>query len=119
MNLEQFEMERMQSTWENLVDYNLSESGVHPVRIADLIPGAEDRERLLEMELGYSQSNGTPELRTSIANLYEGANVENIIVTTGTAEANFLVSWMMTEPGDEIIMMVPNYMQLWGLFKSF
>jgi aspartate/methionine/tyrosine aminotransferase len=119
MELEQFEMERMQSTWENLVDYNLSESGVHPVRIADLIPGSEDSERLLGLELGYSQSNGTPELRASIANLYEGANVEKIIVTTGTAEANFLVSWMMTEPGDEIIMMVPNYMQLWGLFKSF
>lgn len=119
MKLDQFEMERMQSTWENLVDYNLSESGVHPVRIADLIPGAEDRERLLGIELGYSQSNGTPELRASIANLYEGSTVENIIVTTGTAEANFLGSWMMTEPGDEIIMMVPNYMQLWGLFKSF
>ena len=118
MKLEQFEMERMQSTWENLVDYNLSESGVHPVRIADLIPEAEDRERLLGIELGYSQSNGTPELRASIANLYEGASVDNIIVTTGTAEANLLASWMMTEPGDEIIMMVPNYMQLWGLFKS-
>ena len=27
MKLEQFQMERMQSTWENLVRYNLSESG--------------------------------------------------------------------------------------------
>ena len=119
MKLEQFEMERMQSTWENMVAYNLSESGVHPVAIADLIPSAEDRERLLGTELGYSQSNGTPELRDSIARLYEGASAENITVTTGTAEANFIVSWMMTEPGDEIIMMTPNYMQLWGLFKSF
>ncbi|HJQ67952.1 MAG TPA: aminotransferase class I/II-fold pyridoxal phosphate-dependent enzyme [Blastocatellia bacterium] len=119
MKLEQFEMERMQSTWENLVDYNLSESGVHPVRISELIPQAEDRERLLGMELGYSQSNGTLGLRASVADLYEGATAENVIVTTGTAEANLLVSWMMTEPGDEIIMMVPNYMQLWGLFKSF
>ena len=119
MKLEQFEMERMQSTWENLVEYNLSESGVHPVRITELIPEPEDRERLMGMQLSYSQSNGTPELRASIARLYEGASEQNIIVTTGTAEANFLASWMMTEPGDEVIMMVPNYMQLWGLFKSF
>jgi aspartate/methionine/tyrosine aminotransferase len=119
MKLEQFEMERMQSTWENLVAYNLSESGVHPVAIGELIPDPEDRERLLRMKLGYSQSNGTLELRNSVAKMYEGASAENISVTTGTAEANFLVSWMMTEPGDEIIMMVPNYMQLWGLFKSF
>jgi len=119
MKIERFEMERMESTWENLVDYNLSESGVHPVRIAELIPEPDERERLLAMELGYSQANGTLELRDNIARLYEGASAENITVTTGTAEANFLVSWMMTEPGDEIIMMVPNYMQLWGLFKSF
>jgi hypothetical protein len=31
MKLEQFAMERMQSTWENQVDYNLSESGVQPL----------------------------------------------------------------------------------------
>ena len=30
MNFEKFQLERQQSTWENKVDYNLSESGVHP-----------------------------------------------------------------------------------------
>ena len=29
MNIEVFKLERMQSTWENVVDYNLAESGVH------------------------------------------------------------------------------------------
>ena len=27
-----FVMERMMSKWENVVEYNLSESGVHPVK---------------------------------------------------------------------------------------
>ena len=31
MKLEQFAMERMQSTYENLVEFNLSESGVRPL----------------------------------------------------------------------------------------
>jgi hypothetical protein len=31
MKIEVFEMERMQSTWENVVEYDLSESGVLPV----------------------------------------------------------------------------------------
>ncbi len=31
MHIDIFKMERMQSTWENVVDYNLSESGVHPL----------------------------------------------------------------------------------------
>jgi hypothetical protein len=119
MKIEQFEMERMQSTWENLVRYNLSESGVHPLSIGELIPDEADRRRLIETELGYSQANGTPELRRLIASLYEGATEDCVLVTTGTAEANFITSWMMTEPDDEVILMLPNYMQLYGLFRGF
>ena len=119
MKLEQFQMERMQSTWENLVRYNLSESGVHPASIGELIPDAKEREELFAVELGYSQSNGTPELRNAIASIYPGASAENVIATVGTAEANFLISWLLTEPGDEVVMMLPNYMQLWGLVRAF
>src|SRR5262249_45979403 len=119
MKLEQFQMERMQSTWENLVRYNLSESGVHPASIGELIPTASEREALLNAELGYSQSNGTPELRNAIASLYPSADQDNVLVTVGTAEANFLIAWMLTEPGDEVVMMLPNYMQLWGLVRAF
>ncbi|HXG93614.1 MAG TPA: aminotransferase class I/II-fold pyridoxal phosphate-dependent enzyme [Blastocatellia bacterium] len=119
MKLETFEMERMQSTWENIVRVNLSESGVHPVALADLLVDERDREEFSRIEFGYSQSNGTPELRRAVAAIYEGAAEENVIVTTGTAEANFLVAWMLTEPGDEAVMMLPNYMQLWGLLRGF
>jgi len=119
MKLEQFQMERMQSTWENLVKYNLSESGVHPVKIGELITEITDREKLLDVELGYGQGNGTPELRSLIASMYPGATESNILVTTGTSEANFLLSWLLTEPGDEAVMMTPNYMQLWGLLRGF
>ena len=69
MKLEQFQMERMQSTWENLVRYNLSESGVHPASIGELIPDSVERQELLGVELGYSQSNGTPKLRRAIASV--------------------------------------------------
>jgi len=119
MKLEQFQMERMQSTWENLVRYNLSESGVHPGTIGLLLPNEAEREALFEIELGYSQSNGTPELRSTIAAIYPRATEANVIATTGTAEANFLAAWMLIEPGDEVVMMLPNYMQLWGLIRAF
>lgn len=119
MKLEQFQMERMQSTWENIVRYNLSESGVHPASIGELVPDQAERDALFNIELGYSQSNGTPELRRAIAAMYEGASEAQVIATTGTAEANFLVAWMLIEPGDEVVMMLPNYMQLWGLVRAF
>ena len=37
MKLEQFAMERMQSTYENQVEFNLSESGVQPLRLGELV----------------------------------------------------------------------------------
>ena len=58
MKIEIFKMERMQSTWENVVDYNLSESGVHPLTLKELLTPAE-LEALTEVELGYTQTNGT------------------------------------------------------------
>src|SRR5262249_49924265 len=119
MRIETFQMERMQSTWENLVRYNLSESGVHPLSLAELVGEGQDRDALLATELGYGQSNGTAEFRRAIPVLYPPADEQNVLVTTGTAEANFLVSWLLTDPGDEVVMMLPNYMQLWGLFRAF
>lgn len=119
MKIETFEMERMQSTWENVVRYNLSESGVHPVKVEELLTDPADRDALLRIELGYSQSNGTEELRRKIAELYSGADERNVMVTTGTAEANFLVTWLLSEMGDEAVVVLPNYMQVWGLLRGF
>jgi aspartate/methionine/tyrosine aminotransferase len=119
MRVPRFEMERMQSTWENLVDYNLSESGVHPMRLEELLPDGPTREGLLAQELGYPQSNGTVALRERIGALYPGATVDHIEVTNGGAEANFVTLWHLLQPGDEVVAMVPNYGQTLGLIDAF
>jgi aspartate/methionine/tyrosine aminotransferase len=119
MKLEPFAMERMQSTYENLVQFNLSESGVHPLRLDELVDAASDREALFAERLRYTQSNGTEPLRSAIASLYTGATVDHVQVTNGGAEANYLTTWRLVEPGDEVVMMVPNYMQTWGLARGF
>jgi aspartate/methionine/tyrosine aminotransferase len=36
-------------------------------------------------------------------------------VTNGSAEANFVAMWSLIEPGDEIVYMMPNYMQIHGI----
>src|SRR3990172_2083572 len=104
MRLEPFLMERMQSTWENLVDYNLSESGVHPMSIRELLgDDAGATERLLNQELNYGQSNGTIELREKIAAIYGGTTIDQILVTNGTSEANFVTIWSLVEKDDEVV----------------
>lgn len=111
-------MERMQSTWENLVDYNLSESGVVPLTPRELLEDA-GLDIVLDQPLVYSQSNGTVALRTLIANLYDKASPDHIQVTNGGSEANYVSVWRLIEPGDEVAMLVPNYMQTWGLVRAF
>jgi hypothetical protein len=118
MKLVPFEMERMQSTWENVVEYNLSESGVHPLSLREMLSEEELRE-IPDIRLGYSQSNGTPELRDLIAGLYPGATRDHVLVTNGSSESNFILMWSLLDPGDEIVFMMPNYMQMGGLVRSF
>ena len=118
MRIEQFEMERMQSTWENLVELDMSESGVRPVSLRELAEMGLDLDTLLDMPLGYSQSNGTIPLREELARGYPGATLDHIEVTNGTSEANFLLALALLRDGDEVAFEVPNYMQYGGVPKS-
>jgi len=117
MELEAFEMERLQSTWENRVAHNLSESGVHPMSLRELAD-PKDQDAIFDQRFVYVQTNGTPALRESIASLYPGATADNVVVGNGTAEANYITVWHLVEPGDEVVMMLPNYMQIWGVVRG-
>jgi len=113
-------LEREMSIWEYQVKYNLSESGVHPMTIEELVEGDPHFiESLLSTSLGYPQTNGSIELRDRIAALYPGATRDNVVVTTGAAQANFTSILTMMDPGDEIVVMLPNYMQIYGLARNY
>jgi aspartate/methionine/tyrosine aminotransferase len=118
MPIELFEMERMQSTWENQVDYDMSESGVRPLTLRELIEMGFDLDAFLDQPLGYSQSNGTIELRERLAAIYPGTDLEQIEVTNGTSEANYLIALSQLVPGDEVAIEMPNYMQMPGVARS-
>lgn len=114
-------MERIQSEWEHVVDINLTESGVEPLTVSYLIPDENERREILDTKLAYSQTNGTILLREAIASMYKGADAENVVVTNGGAEANFITVWNLLHEHDtakEIVMMLPNYMQIYGVTKG-
>jgi aspartate/methionine/tyrosine aminotransferase len=114
-----FVMERMMSKFEQEVEFNLSESGVHPILLGDLLKEDPDSlEDLLETDLNYPHVNGTPALRAHIAALYTGMTPKNVLVTVGAIEANYITTRALLSPGDEIAIMMPNYMQIWGIAKN-
>jgi len=118
-NFQTFLLEREMGRWEHEVEYNLSESGVHPMSTRELLEGdARSIDEILDAELNYPPTSGLPELRSAIAGTYPGARADDVIVTTGAAQANFTTVLTMLDPGDEIVVMVPNYMQIWGIAKN-
>lgn len=118
MKLETFKLERWMSRWEMKVQYDIAESGVYPFttrELLDLLPEEERAETLdtiLDTRLGYTEARGTEALRTMIAANYENTTPDEILVTTGAIEANFLVMNHLLEAGDHVIAVSPAYQQL-------
>jgi aspartate/methionine/tyrosine aminotransferase len=118
MDLDLFAMERYQSLYWHHVDYDLSESGVLPLTIRELLGSEADHEQLLHTRLGYPLSEGSDETRTNIAAWYPAASKDDVTVVNGGSEANFPTLLALLEPGDRLAFMVPNYLQGAGLGRA-
>lgn len=117
MDFQNFELEYFQSQFERTVEYNLADSSVKGANVSDLLDG-EDAASLTAMDLYYPEVNGTHLLRQRIAALYPNARPENVLVTVGAAQANWIICSTLLQPGDEVIVISPGYRQVWGLTKN-
>ena len=115
MRFPEFAMERMQSVWEHRVRYDLSESGLEPLTLEE---SARDFDELRTVRLGYADGRGRERTRALVASFHPDATAEDVLITTGTSEANLLALAPLIEPGDEVVIVMPNYMQLHGLARG-
>jgi aspartate/methionine/tyrosine aminotransferase len=113
-----FRLERLLSAWENRVEYNLSESGVHPLSAREVLDNEAALDTLAGLPLRYPQANGMAALRDAVAALYSGATAENVLVTVGAIQANLVALAALTQPGDAVAVLEPNYRQLWGAAQN-
>jgi aspartate/methionine/tyrosine aminotransferase len=118
LRIDLFRMERTQCLFEHEVEFNLSESGVLPLRVREILGGTEAAAEFLSLSLKYPESDGSHELRENIAEWY-GATAEHVLVTNGGSEANFTALWGLLEKGDHAAVMLPNYLQAWGLSRAY
>jgi aspartate/methionine/tyrosine aminotransferase len=112
MKFPRFDMERMQSQWEHKVKYDLSESGVEALTLDEI---TRDPKELLKTRLGYAEGVGREATRALIAGIHAGHEADDVMITTGTSEANFLAITSLVNAGDEVVIVMPNYMQLHGV----
>ncbi len=57
-------------------------------------------------------------LRADLAATYEGVNPDQILVTTGAIEANYLLVNTLLEAGDHVVSVFPAYQQLYSVAKA-
>ena len=117
MKFPPFKLERIQSLYENSVEVNLTESGVEPLSLKELM-NAEELEELINIPIGYGYTKGSPLLRQRISNLYKGYDKKNVLVTSGSSEAIFLSASLTVSKGDRVVMMTPNYLSFNGIAEA-
>jgi aspartate/methionine/tyrosine aminotransferase len=100
MRIDLFQMERMQSLHFREVDDDLSESGVLPLTIAELLGDGADPGQLLATKLAHPLSEGSVLTRERIAQWCQGASSDNVTVVNGGSEANHPTLWVLHVPGD-------------------
>jgi aspartate/methionine/tyrosine aminotransferase len=124
MKIEPFLLERWMTRHETHVKYDIAESGILPLSVQDLLnfelPDARPTvlDSLLQLPLGYSEARGTQALREALASTYAGVSAEQILVTTGAIEANYLLFHELLDPGDHVIAPYPAYQQLYSVPKA-
>jgi aspartate/methionine/tyrosine aminotransferase len=110
MKLEPFELERwlLQEC-----EYDIASAGITKLKLREVVTELD-----FDMLLNYGITNGSKQIRKEIAALYAGVDEAQILVTSGTAEANLLAVYRLLEPADEVVAVLPAYMQNVGLAKS-
>lgn len=111
MNIEPFALERWLLKPSK---YELAGAGITKLRLSEITPGIDT-----ELVMNYGMTNGSELIRAEIAATYRNVDKDNVLVTSGTAEANLLALYRLLDPGDEFITLNPTYMQQWGLAQSF
>jgi aspartate/methionine/tyrosine aminotransferase len=115
---QQFELEEWQSTYEQTVDFNLSDSTIDPVPTRLLVAGDAELTELLDTGLYYPEVNGERALRERIAALYPRTGPDDVLVTVGASEANAAIVDALCPPGRRVHVMEPGYRQVWGLARN-
>ncbi len=119
MKIECFQMERTQCLYENEVRFNLSESGVLPLRLGELAASKKQRAEIDKLPLAYPNSRGRESLRRNIARFHGFDDPASVLVTNGGSEANYITLWGLVGKTDRVAVMLPNYMQAWGMARAY
>jgi aspartate/methionine/tyrosine aminotransferase len=118
MKIAPFETEQFFARYEFNTPYQLCNSDCESVSIAELLEMAGDSlEQFGEQRLIYTESQGHPRLRESIASTYTTIKPDDVVVLGTPVEGIYLAARALLEPGDEVIVLSPAYDALINMFE--
>ena len=122
MNIDPFCVELWMNEFELKCEYNLAETCVESITIAELLQlsgQSEDNIReLLWLKMTYGAIEGSDRLRHAIVSLYSAQSINNTLVTHGTIGANSLVHQTLVSRNDKVVAVVPSYQQHYSIPAS-
>lgn len=114
--------------YETTAKYNTAETCCASISVNDLRALSDDKEsdplaQLQSTKLTYGAIRGSDKLRNTLANLYSvraptQLPKDNILITPGAIQANFLLLYTLVGPGDHVICHYPTYQQLFSVPAS-
>jgi aspartate/methionine/tyrosine aminotransferase len=119
MNITPFKLERFFARYEFNAPYMLASSDCESLAVADLLAYEPDAaERLHALWLGYTETEGHPELRQAISQLYQTVTPEQVLVHTGAEEAIFTFLNGLFGPDDHLIVHFPGYQSQYSVAEA-
>jgi aspartate/methionine/tyrosine aminotransferase len=109
--LPDFRLETHFSKWEFKARYHMTASDAESISMHDLLAMAtpEEREDFNGMWLGYTETFGAPDLRETIASLYENRNDDEVLCFAGASEGIFAANSVILDKDSHAIVVTPNY----------
>ncbi len=119
MPLAPFKLERYFARYEFNVPFILCASDCESRPVSDLLalePGSQ--ERFQNLWLGYTESSGSPALRSEICRIYTVIEPQQVLVHSGAEEAVFLFMNAVLGPGTHAVVHWPCYQALFETARS-
>ena len=112
--LPDFRLEVHFSRWEFVARHNLTASDAQTMTVSELLAlgSDEDRAAFDDLALGYVPTWGSDRLRAAIAGTYATCGPEDVLAFAGAEEAMFWALQLLAEPGEHVVVTVPNYQAL-------
>lgn len=119
MNISPFKLERFFAKYEFKAPYLLCTSDCESLTFEEIINLDKTfYDRLLKFSLGYTNTDGSEELREEISKLYNIISPSDIVVTNGAEEAIYLFMNVALNRGEHIIVQFPFYQSLGEIAKQ-